>query len=110
MRQLLSGLHAKTNNSHQQKNYGVHFLRGVSLQTLQLCPLDGLDLLFDQMKPLHVTTQRADRVGWQSYPLWGAYRIQFFPRFAQYGVEVTHAELDQDRFHPVAEACACMEQ
>src|SRR5258707_8096598 len=65
MHQLFGRLDAKPNDPHEQKNHGIHFVSGVSLETLQSCPLDGLDLLFDDAKTLHVTAKCCGCVGWQ---------------------------------------------
>jgi len=98
---LLGRLHAKPNDSHQQKNHGVKSVSGVSFEMLQSCLLDGLNLLVDDAETLHVTAKRCDCVGWQGNPLGGSDSVQFLPGFAQDRVEVAHTELDQDRFHPI---------
>src|SRR5258707_6134975 len=101
MHQLFGRLDAKPNDSHKQKNHGIHFVSSVSLETLQSCPLDGLDLLFDDAKTLHVTAKCCGCVGGQRNSLGGSDSVQLLARLAQHRVEVTHTELDQDRFHPV---------
>jgi hypothetical protein len=84
------------NDPRKQKNHGIHFVSGVSLETLQSCLLDGLDLLFDNAKTLHVTAKRCGCVGWQRNSLGGSDGIQLLARLPQYRVEITHTELDGD--------------
>src|SRR5215472_16995198 len=57
--------------------------------------------LFDDAKTLHVTAKCCGCVGWQRNSLGGSDGVQLLARLPQYRVEVTHTELNQDRFHPV---------
>ena len=47
MHQLFSRLDAKPNDLREKENHSVEFFSGISLETLQTCLLDGLDLLFE---------------------------------------------------------------
>ena len=77
MHQLFSRLDAKPNDSRKKKNHSVEFFSRISLETLQPCLLDGLDLLFEDTESLHMTLKRCDRVGWQRNPLGGSYSAKF---------------------------------
>src|SRR6516164_1139351 len=65
MHQLFRGLHAKLDDSHQQKNHGVEFVSGILLKALQSCFLDNFDLSIDEAEVFDVTPKRCSRVGWQ---------------------------------------------
>jgi hypothetical protein len=110
MYQLFGRLDSKTNNPHEQKNHGVHFVSGVSLETLQSCPLDGLDLLLNDAKTFHVPLKRRSCVGWQRNSLGCSDSVQLLARLTQHWIEVTHTKLDQDRFHPVDRAGPFLDQ
>src|ERR1700752_3862190 len=88
MHELFGCLNAKPNDPHEQENHSVEFFSGISLETLQPCPLDGFDLLFDDAKSLHLTLKRCDRIGWQRNSLGCSHRLEFLRRFAQDRVEV----------------------
>src|SRR5262250_666041 len=96
MHQLLGGLDAKPNDPYKQKNHSIEFFGGVSLEAFQPRPLDGLDLLFDDTKSLHMTSKCCHRVGWQRNPFGRSHRGEVLRRFAQDRVEVAHSELYQD--------------
>src|ERR1700730_15160266 len=104
MHQLFSRLDAKPNDSHKQENHSVEFFSRISLETLQSRLLDGLYLLFENAKSLHLTLKRCERAGWQRNPLGGSYIGKFLRCLAQGRVEVADPELDEDRLHPVDRA------
>src|ERR1700739_707373 len=104
MHELFGCLNAKPNDPHEQENHSVEFFSGISLETLQPCPLDGFDLLFDDAKSLHLTLKRCDRIGWQRNSLGCSHRLEFLRRFAQDRVEGAHTKLHQYNIHRIHRA------